>query len=101
MLGPKALWNLCVWFNRDLEDSIPTDQDWIDFAISHLKDNEKAEAITFLEDRLSAGLSDEEFEELWFSAYGMMGFQPIKCYRFMFEELLKRMKGEPASFKFR
>lgn len=99
MLGPEPLRNLCVWFNNDLEDIVPADQDWIDFAISHLKGDEKAAAIAFLEERLSAGLSDEQFEELWFSAYAMMGFEPVKCYRFIFEELLKRMKGEAASFK--
>lgn len=97
---PKALSDACVWFLRDLEEDIPPNQDWIDYAIGHLSNTEKAEAAAFLDELLDSSLSDQELKDIWFEAEARIGFMDESHYRVIFDEMRRRMKGEVPQLKF-
>lgn len=97
MIVPQSFWNMCVWFNRELEEDIPEGSDDIDYAISNIDQREKQEVRDFLAQTLTSDLSDEELEDIWFRGGALVGFVDRRHYRVYLEEISRRLKSEGSS----
>lgn len=97
MLVPDAFWNMCCWFDLELEEDIPVDSDDISYAIRHLSAEEKRIVRDFLAELLTGDPSDKELEAVWFHGGARVGFVDQQHYRVYLEEIWRRLKAEGSS----
>lgn len=97
MKVPDAFYEMCGWFDLELEENIPEGSDDISYAIGHLSEDEKGIVKDFLTEILTSDPSDKELEAVWFDGGARVGFADQQHYRVYLEEIWRRLKAEGSS----
>lgn len=68
MVIPEAFKELCGYIHQDVGHDDSNPENWIEFALRHLSDEDCGVVRRFLDDLFQRSIGDRELQDIWFSS---------------------------------